>query len=411
MMSGHKHYLTLFSLLVTGLLLAVVTTNVIVDPFGLFRQVRIKGFNAQKTQQMKLGGRNVKAYAIIEGKFDAIILGSSRAQTGIDPHHPVFGRSSTYNAALPETNLYELEKVFRLVKSRRQAKILVIGLDFLLFTDSRRTAGDFEQSTLAGRSVARSRYSSLLSLDTFKYSLFTVADNIKGRKSRFSDLGFKKRAADLSRTGGHRAMFDDVLKGKFMNDTGIYSTYVYSSQRVNLLTSILAACRHAGIQVYSFISPVHATQLEAIRAMGLYEVYEQWERDLARVYSDHNRAHPDEQAYRLLDFSGYNDWTTEPIPDDEHPLQKMHWYWESSHYKKELGNLVLKAIFDPGSDTAFSGYEITDNDIEQHLAALRRQRDAYAVEHGPEIERVERLMHDARNGSRLYNPTDIEKGP
>ncbi len=49
----------------------------------------------------------------------------------------------------------------------------------------------------------------------------------------------------------------------------------------------------------------------------------------------------------------------------------MQWYWESSHFKKEVGDLVLDKLFDyqaPGRVIADDfGILINRNNIEAHL--------------------------------------------
>src|SRR4051794_35563137 len=48
---------------------------------------------------------------------------------------------------------------------------------------------------------------------------------------------------------------------------------------------------------------------------------------------------------RLIDFSGYNEFTTEPVPSDGDRGAQMQWYWESGHYKSALGDHILATIF------------------------------------------------------------------
>ena len=62
--------------------------------------------------------------------------------------------------------------------------------------------------------------------------------------------------------------------------------------------------------------------------------------------NEQEAARSGESPYPLWDFSGYNSLTTEDVPPDGDSETQMKWYWESSHYKKELGDLVLDRIFD-----------------------------------------------------------------
>ena len=46
----------------------------------------------------------------------------------------------------------------------------------------------------------------------------------------------------------------------------------------------------------------------------------------------------------LLDFSGYNEFTTEPVPKEGDLRTEMHWFWESGHYKSALGDETIDAV-------------------------------------------------------------------
>jgi hypothetical protein len=54
----------------------------------------------------------------------------------------------------------------------------------------------------------------------------------------------------------------------------------------------------------------------------------------------------DRRPIPLGDFSGYNSMTTEPVPPSGDTTSRMKWYWESSHYRKELGDLVLDRLLE-----------------------------------------------------------------
>ena len=139
------------------------------------------------------------------------------------------------------------------------------------------------------------------------------------------------------------------------------------------------------ITVKLFISPIHARQLEAIRIMNLYPIFEQWKRDLVTILSE------EKANYTLWDFTGYNQWTTEAIPAD--PKQTMRWYWESSHYKIALGNKVLDRLFADYFESQQDdfGVILTSEGIEMHLAQIRWARQAYQRNYPQEIKELKTL--------------------
>ena len=87
--------------------------------------------------------------------------------------------------------------------------------------------------------------------------------------------------------------------------------------------------------------------------------------------------------FPIWDFSNYNSYNAEPVPEKGDLDTKMQWYWESSHYKKELGNLMLDRIFkythpERTVDDNF-GVLITTGNIESHLAQIRTNREKWRM--------------------------------
>ena len=88
----------------------------------------------------------------------------------------------------------------------------------------------------------------------------------------------------------------------------------------------------------------------------------------------------------------------------------MQWYWESSHFKKELGDLVLDRIFayhEPGRIVPEDfGVQITTANIEAHLAWIREQQKRYHETHPQEVSEVEYL---AKITERFRaHPSDVD---
>jgi hypothetical protein len=61
----------------------------------------------------------------------------------------------------------------------------------------------------------------------------------------------------------------------------------------------------------------------------------------------------------------------------------MRWYWESVHYKRELGEMMLDQML-RGSPTSNFGVQLTADNLEMHLARLRDYQQQYAAAH-PEV--------------------------
>jgi hypothetical protein len=370
--------------------------NLIVDPQARFNLVDLPGFNHEKTEIMESGGRAVKSLSLEHGTYDTVLLGSSRVENGLDPLHPVFRSHQVYNAGLSGTNFQETYQVFEFVKHRQQLKTLVIGLDFLLFASKRTVSGDFLTSRFAGLPLWRMQAQYLASYQTFLSSLKTVQNNRLGERSPYTDRGMRDRSLSYAMARiDHRDLFIKILTRNFLANQGVYGGFSYGVDRLDLLRTLIEQCRTDKIDLYLFITPEHARQSEAMRVLGLYPLFEQWKRDLTNVVAADAARHPAEKPIPLWDFTGYNSMTTEAIPLDTEKGKPMQWYWESSHFKKDLGNFVLDRLFahqEPGCTVPEDfGVPLTPENVEAHLALLRTQQSRYHETHPYEVAEVEYL--------------------
>ena len=92
---------------------------------------------------------------------------------------------------------------------------------------------------------------------------------------------------------------------------------------------------------------MHALDLEMIRCqVGGSAPLEKWKREMVLAMAAVARERPQAQAVPIWDFSGYRGFTADPVPAKGDP-RPMVWYWEPSHFRKELGDL-LKDLRDKG---------------------------------------------------------------
>ena len=373
----------------------VATANVVVDPNGYLPVPAIPGFNA--TKYFADATRTQKSIRLTQGEFDTIVAGTSRALVGIDPTHPSFAGRRVFNSALRGTNLYEMERVLEFARREQHVELLVWGLDLLAFSGQRTTARDFESSLFDGRFHPTWLASYLLSSDTARKSWATVRRNRKASRLHYHpDSGF----FDL--TGSkidHRTAFTRVLVENFLVSRETYGGFEYSQDRLERFRKILDDFSRDGTRIVLFVSPVHARQLEAMDALGLFESFEGWKRDLVRVVDEVERERGVEIA--LWDFSGYTTITSEDVPPaaGDAPASPMRWYWDSSHYKKETGGLLLDRILggDASAAPADFGVRLTPETLEPALARIRRDRERYRAAHPDEVADVIRLAEATRD--------------
>ncbi len=152
--------------------------------------------------------------------------------------------------------------------------------------------------------------------------------------------------------------------------------------------SIGKLCR-SGTRLRLYINPTHALTLYALHWRGKWDAMQAWQRGLVQLVERHRAQGCD---VRLHDFSGFNSITSEATPLVS-GKPDMHYYWEVSHYRDNVGRLILARLF--GGDTpapADFGVELTQASIDAHQAATRAARERYRVEHAREAAYAQRVL-------------------
>ncbi|CAN7386633.1 hypothetical protein LJR220_003440 [Bradyrhizobium sp. LjRoot220] len=112
--------------------LVLAAVVVLVDPHYVFGTPDIPGINVVRPRyENHLPA--AKPYQVRRIKPDAVILGSSRAETGLDPRHPAWAGKNVFNFGLPGASSYEVMLAFRHAQASAPLKQAVVGLDFFGF--------------------------------------------------------------------------------------------------------------------------------------------------------------------------------------------------------------------------------------------------------------------------------------
>ncbi|NEQ62463.1 MAG: hypothetical protein F6K53_35770, partial [Moorea sp. SIO4A1] len=124
-------------------------------------------------------------------------------------------------------------------------------------------------------------------------------------------------------------------------------------------------------------------QWESLRVTRLWPVFEEWKRRLVEITP-------------VWDFSGYNSITTEAISEE------MKNYWDSSHYREEVGDLILNRLFSYQAHTVPEdfGVLITPDNVESHLGKVRNERESWAETNGDLVKLVEDLNQKSEIASK-----------
>ena len=395
-MKRNQSYIKTYIITLISVLLLVASLNFVVDPQKIFGVVDIKGFNREKPFILNGGMRKLKSVEIEKGNYDTVLLGTSRVLRGLNPLHPVFKSNQAYNAGLAGSGIYEISQVFEFANNNLNIKTALIGLDAFSFKSTKKPEGDFYDSKFNKKyHKLNFIFSELFSSQKLMNSVSTIKFNWQNKHDEYINNGFIKINSSDKYNYTRRQFFIDYIKF-YLTSENFYPVLYEDTQSFEWLKHILKE-RKDDTQLYLFISPIHAYQLEAMKHLNTFSNFEEWKRDLVKFIAEDTVENSNKQPIILWDFSGYNSITNEQIP----PLgskQEMKWYWESSHYKKELGDVILDVIFNypKKSENAPSDFgEIIDyKNIESHLQKIRVEQAQYKQNFPDSVKEVEKLVRE-----------------
>jgi hypothetical protein len=98
-----------------------------------------------------------------------------------------------------------------------------------------------------------------------------------------------------------------------------------------------------------------------------------------------------DRRFQVLDFSGYNAFTTEPVP----ATGLGRWYYEDSHFTMVLGDLILERLWKPAPEQVLSagfGIVLSPEMLEQHQIETMKARERYRTERQGELAVLESMI-------------------
>jgi hypothetical protein len=407
----YRRYLRSFLLFSTTGLLLVFAFNAWMDIYRVFGTPVVRGINAEKTG-VDRHARIAKAYAVRDFAPQAVILGSSRAESAFDPAHPYFAGLKTYNLAFQGASVYEQYRYLQHATATGQLRSALVVIDLFQFLGGAQwVSEDFDEGRLA------------LDVDgsPVSYPWRDVARlSLTGSAFRdsFRSLRHQRRKPSIYRADGYRDDSDDVpqmlkrpegQRWEFVrSERGFLQLYPMPRAPMKSSSTVLHTAyedlermlrwgRANGVDIVLVIPPVHARHLEVIWRLGMWPELEVWKRRLVGIVADA----AENQGCGLWDFSGYSMITTEALPQ---PGQVMRWWRESSHASSAAGNAVLDMIMEGRGRTIGEqlGRCLDRENIEYYLEVDRNAayewRRNYS-EDAREIEAMQRELMPERGGA------------
>ncbi|VFQ46093.1 hypothetical protein [Desulfoluna butyratoxydans] len=334
-------YLTRLCLLTALFLGGIGAVNFRADPNEVF--MGIKGADEKRLVVFpsRRTWANVTINRVRHGGYQTLVMGNSRAWMGIDPDYPA-PDGNIYNASFSGCSLENMHTVLRFMWDKNTLSTIIIGLDFTM----ERKVNDLTNDDFTPVSALQSA----LGFQTLKDSLATHKEKWS-QSHRVLSNGFRPTPPKQQPPEKYRSYLDQAER----SFREVSTVPVDQGRGWFYLERIVNECRTRNIRLILFVSPFHAEILDRMAACGVYDDFETWMRKVVDIAHGGPSANRSDVA--VWQFCGYNPITTEPFPDTT-SVDGMRWYFEASHYKPEVGNLILDRIFERPSPSMPEGFGI-----------------------------------------------------
>lgn len=391
--SVHSRYLRHLAFAVLAICALTAFVNRAVNPYDLFAT---DGLSVRDKPETFTHLRLVKAAQTRHLRPRALILGSSRAETGLDPAHPGWTSRPVYNLGLSNVSIYEVRRYFEHTCALADVRQAVLLLDFTSFLAGGTVTPDFREERLAIRpdgspgasGVWYDLPSGLLTWSALSGSLATFWGR-EGEKRYLPD-GSRDTASEDSRV---------LSKGGAVKAFAAYETKVLGSPvdpRVRIgdtelghLKAILRLARVKNIDLRLALPPMHVRYLAILDLQGRWDLYQDWKRSLVKLVTEEAGENP---TFMFLDFGVCTEQTTDPVP----AVGLAHYYYEASHFNKSLGNQLLDILLARRQETIGAppgsfGHLLQPSTLDTHLKAVDQAFRNYQATHTSEMARLKSL--------------------
>lgn len=335
--------------------LAMIFFNWLVNPYNIYNPPHFKSFEIKPLVSTHL--RLVKAISVQLKKPEYIVLGSSTAETGIDPNKLDLNTRNVYNLGLPSANIYEILRYLQHAQSIKPLKKVVLVVNFFMFNAYLENRVDFDESILKvdandqkNQSSLNTLTSTLLSFDALKASIETIkGQNSENVYQSNGQLILNFRQQQVSKFKDYKKYIEYVEsynRETFFPSPKKKYSFIDSQNKINsmsILKKIIESCEKNNSELIIIIAPEHVRLLETYKILGLWSKYEEWQEKITSLINEHNKDYSN-SPFKVWAFNKINYITTEYIPDSDDPTKTMQWFWDPFHFKAALGDLILENI-------------------------------------------------------------------
>ncbi|GAA4649908.1 hypothetical protein GCM10023116_21890 [Kistimonas scapharcae] len=372
--SKNKPFWLGFIIMIFVLFTSSSLLNFLVDPYGVFRFVELRGFNLNKEDGIHEQLRYSKAMSIPRVSANTVIFGTSVVMRGINPadFNNDYGKiynNGVYVLRLPEAVKY-LERVVKYIKPDN----VIYGLDFFTFKSDAKYTGGFKESWTDQEQLL-DLSALLFGGETFVKSLETVLRNLHSPDLRldFKKNGYRYDSELISNIQNGK---DDVSarRDRMINHwSNSFLNAEYPKVNLEYLQEFIDICKENNINLKLYISPAHWTYYETIWQIGEWESYESWIRTLTDI--------ADENSVELFDYSGWNDITTERMSSE------MKYWIDPGHFSSLTGVYIIDGINDKYPDNNIK-VRLKNETVESILDDKKKLRREFVLSNRERVDNV-----------------------
>jgi len=317
---------------ITSLLLIFVVAlfNYAVNPFSIFESARVLGVNYIKPQSANRIAV-FKKYQSIYFQPKTILVGNSRVEMGLNPEHiALSGYQPVYNLGVPGPAVRAQLSYAQHVVDNSNIETIILALDFRDFLDQQRV----KHSKLTPLEINEfeDKIAALLSLDSLKASVATILSQKDSVPNRLPN-GFNpaNEYREIINLEGQDALFEhqirllnSKLEGKQYDSNKIQIEILILDKKITEWIS-------NDIEVMLFINPYHADYYTTLEKHSLLSSFNHWRGLIVSIFSP---------KINYCDFTpiGYEK-SYDKLNENE-----LKYFWEPTHYKRELGDIMIPMI-------------------------------------------------------------------
>lgn len=367
--------------------------NRIVDPFWYFRDIEINGFNAIKSE-FRNYERHVKPQLLVRDQPEAIILGSSFSEIGLDPNNAFFtdhGRLKGMNFAMAGAPWAMVQCHFEYAVVHANIKRALIGFhpENLSVADCEKDFAKFGQINLG--ELLLSKPALVASINTI-----TKQKTEKPSHTREGMYFFNRDKPVVNIRFGedyqlflkHNKNRPQCLKAIVTQDAPFNSANG-SAFDLSGLRRVIKIAKEHNVELVLFAYPQHVYKEEWDRRCG--DEVTNWHamKEIAGLIEA--EAKPDQ--VRAWQFFGYNAITAESIG-------KTAKYWQDSrHFNFEMGDMMLADMFSETGKKPEFGRPLVSSNIEADYQDLLNGRAEHLQKHPEfyeELKKIQQLSEEPK---------------